>query len=168
MAKIKIGEGGISLELKAPKQTPEALKPIAGGFIPEKHVPETSEIVQEVLNHLPRPGAQDAAIDALEGRLESLNRSLTTLSAKQDATQDALKSIRHKESAEKVVVPEVKQVIHHRNHTKELEEHERRIMNLNRVLQKFMKNHENSRKKQKLINLALGAGIALAILSHLL
>lgn len=170
MAKIKFGEGGLALELKSPVGVESTEnKELAGGLnIIEKKVPETSEIVQEVLNHLPRPEVQNAAIDFLESRLEALSRNVATISAKQMSVQDVLDDIRDKAPIEQVVTPEVKSITHHKDHTKELGEHELRIVNINRVLTNFMKNHEKKLNKQKLINLALGAGIVLSILSHLL
>jgi len=143
MAKVKFGEIHLEASVNVPK--PADLPSLSHN--PQPEAPSIVDIAKEVAKHMKAPEVKEV--------------NLAPLKAQLDAMDAKLNEVDKKAIPKPILVPEVKQIIHHKDHTDD-------IHSLGRALWKTDQHIKKELKKQKTINLALAAIAVIAILSNLL
>lgn len=138
MAKIKFGEG-ITLGMELPKEAPQAAsQPEA----PKQEdaplrMPQisASEVADEVLSRIDIPEAKEVNLAPIQADISALKHRLQEQSNELDeikVNQHHISALTHKINslADKPDLPDVKSIIHHRDHSVELTEMDERIEHL--------------------------------------
>lgn len=154
MAKIKIGSSGLMAEIPVKPQE----QPVVGHAKVETPQMSIDDVIQEVMK---RPEIANMALKEEKGPapkeidIKPLERRIEALEAREPKSE----VIETKE----IIKPEVKQIIHHKDHNKELEEHSNRISKLNQALQTEKTYVDNKLRQQRILNNILMVGLIVSL-----
>lgn len=168
MAKLKIGEG-ISLEAKLPE-------------VPEMQLGKSELLSETVVEKQPDPRLDKISDRTYQNKkaIEKLQQDLGVLEEKVDGHHDDMLHIMDAVNEidvhpmEIIQQPEIKQVTFHRDHTKDFEDvYQKLFLDKKEIESKLRQKptldiFNKELKKQKVINLSLGALLLASLVLHLI